>query len=125
MLMAVSVPFIVGLRIAILFIEELIESTVMFVNTIPYIMCISLVSSNIGGFTKKATCGVSHLRSWPVIRVEQSSNRRQVMMFMAYSVGQIITPQFFLARESPRYPTGFRAVYVSVSLMIVIEIALM
>lgn len=77
---------------------------ILFVNTIPYIMCISLVSSNIGGFTKKATCGV--------------------MMFMGYSVGQIITPHFFLASESPRYPTGFRAVYVSVSLMIVIEIAL-
>jgi hypothetical protein len=29
---------------------------------------------------------------------------------MAYSVGQIITPNFFLASESPRYPTGFRAV---------------
>jgi ACS family allantoate permease-like MFS transporter len=31
----------------------------MFVNTIPLIMCMSLVSSNIGGFTKKATVAVS------------------------------------------------------------------
>jgi hypothetical protein len=46
-------------------------------------------------------------------------------MFIGYSVGQIITPNFFLASESPRYPTGFRAVYVSVALMIVIEIVMM
>ncbi|KAH8693888.1 putative pantothenate transporter [Talaromyces proteolyticus] len=74
---------------------------VLFVNTIPYIMCMSLLSSNIGGFTKKATVGV--------------------MMFMAYSVGQIVAPHFFLSSESPRYPTGFRAFYVSVALMIAIE----
>ena len=86
-------------------------------------MCISLVSSNIGGFTKKATCGVSQLRTAPA-EVENIDNN-QVMMFMGYSVGQIITPHFFLASESPRYPTGFRAVYVSVCLMIVIEIAMM
>jgi hypothetical protein len=37
------------------------QGPVLLVNTIPYIMCMSLVSSNIGGFTKKATCGVSPL----------------------------------------------------------------
>jgi hypothetical protein len=47
------------------------------------------------------------------------------MMFMSYSVGQIVAPQFFLTREAPRYPTGFRAFYVSVALMIVIEVAMM
>ena len=31
----------------------------MFVNTVSYIMCMSLVSSNIGGFTKKATVAAS------------------------------------------------------------------
>ncbi|CAI7590541.1 unnamed protein product [Penicillium pancosmium] len=77
---------------------------ITFVNTVPYIMCMSLISSNIGGFTKKTTTGV--------------------MMFMSYSVGQIVAPQFFLTREAPRYPTGFRAFYVSVALMIVIEIAM-
>jgi hypothetical protein len=47
------------------------------------------------------------------------------MMFMAYSVGQIIAPHFFLDKESPRYPTGFRAFYVCVALMIAIEIFMM
>jgi hypothetical protein len=74
---------------------------ILFVNTIPFIMCMSLVSSNIGGFTKKTTVGV--------------------MIFMSYSVGQIVAPHFFLASESPAYPTGFRAFYVCVALMIAIE----
>lgn len=49
----------------------------------------------------------------------------QVMMFMSYSVGQIVAPQFFISSEAPRYPTGFRAFYVSVALMIVIEVLLL
>lgn len=43
------------------------------------------------------------------------------MMFMSYSVGQIIAPQFFLSSQAPRYPMGFRAFYVCLALMIVIE----
>lgn len=39
---------------------------VIYVNTVPYIMCMSLISSNIGGFTKKATTGVSP--NWRVPR---------------------------------------------------------
>ena len=46
-------------------------------------------------------------------------------MFMGYGVGQIIAPHFFISSEAPRYPTGFRAFYVSVSLMIVIESLMM
>ncbi|CAK7205807.1 hypothetical protein SEUCBS139899_008586 [Sporothrix eucalyptigena] len=78
---------------------------IMFVNTVTYIMVMSLLSSNIGGFTKKATCAV--------------------MVFVGYAVGQIIAPQFFLAKESPTYPTGFRAFFVSTALMIVIQAALL
>jgi hypothetical protein len=44
------------------------------------------------------------------------------MVFVGYAIGQIISPQFFLASESPAYPTGFRAFYVSTALMIVIQI---
>ena len=47
------------------------------------------------------------------------------MMFMAYGVGQIIAPQFFISSESPSYPTGFRAFYVTVALMIVIQLVMM
>ncbi|ATY63955.1 Major facilitator superfamily general substrate transporter [Cordyceps militaris] len=78
---------------------------ILYVNTVPYIMCMSLVASNIGGFTKKATAAV--------------------MMFMSYSVGQIAAPHFFLAKEKPRYPTGFRAFYVSLALMIAVELLLL
>ncbi|KAE8151605.1 major facilitator superfamily domain-containing protein [Aspergillus avenaceus] len=75
------------------------------VNTVPYIMCMSLLSSNVGGFTKKATCGV--------------------MMFMSYAVGHIIAPQFFRSHEAPRYRTGFRAFYISVAMMIAIELVML
>lgn len=47
------------------------------------------------------------------------------MMFMSYSLGQIIAPQFFIASEKPSYPTGFRAFYASVALMIAVEITMM
>ena len=46
-------------------------------------------------------------------------------MFMSYSVGQIVAPHFFLEKEEPHYPTGFRAFYVSLALMIVIELIMM
>ncbi|CAL5868794.1 uncharacterized protein PFLUO_LOCUS3021 [Penicillium psychrofluorescens] len=82
--------------------QRLAPNYILYVNTIPFIMCLSLISSNIGGFTKKATCGV--------------------MMFIAYAVGQIVAPQFFIDSQAPTYPTGFRAFYVSVALMIVIEV---
>ncbi len=47
------------------------------------------------------------------------------MMFMAYGVGQIIAPHFFLASQAPTYAMGFQAFYVCVALMIAIEIAMM
>ncbi|THC96903.1 hypothetical protein EYZ11_003620 [Aspergillus tanneri] len=68
-------------------------------------MCMSLISSNIAGFTKKMTVSV--------------------MVFVGYCIGQIITPQFFIAQESPTYPTGFRAYFVTASMMIAIEAGLM
>ncbi|KAB8071207.1 major facilitator superfamily domain-containing protein [Aspergillus leporis] len=73
--------------------------------TVPYIMCMSFISSNIAGFTKKMTVSV--------------------MIFVGYCVGQIITPQFFLSEEAPTYATGFRAYFVTSSMMIVIETLLM
>ncbi|CAI7641756.1 unnamed protein product [Penicillium viridicatum] len=73
--------------------------------TVSYIMCMSLISSNVAGFTKKMTASV--------------------MIFVGYCVGQIITPQFFISSEAPTYPTGFRAYFVTASMMIVIQATLM
>ncbi|KAJ9489247.1 hypothetical protein VN97_g4028 [Penicillium thymicola] len=73
--------------------------------TVSYIMCMSMISSNVAGFTKKMTASV--------------------MIFVGYCVGQIITPQFFISSEAPTYPTGFRAYFVTASMMIVIQAALM
>lgn len=61
--------------------------------TAPFAACIpislSLITSNIGGFTKRATVSA--------------------MLFSAYCVGNIIGPQFFFASQAPSYPTGIRA----------------
>lgn len=58
-----------------------------FAANIP--LSLSLITSNVGGLTKKATVSA--------------------MLFIAYSAGNIIGPQFFYAREAPKYPTGIRA----------------
>ncbi|CZR53396.1 related to permease of the major facilitator superfamily [Phialocephala subalpina] len=58
-----------------------------FAANIP--LSLSLITSNVGGLTKKATVSA--------------------MLFVAYSAGNIIGPQFFYAREAPGYSTGIRA----------------
>lgn len=61
----------------------------------------------------------------PVENIASNSNSTQVMVFCGYCIGQIITPQFFIAKESPTYPMGFRAYFVTASMMIAIEAGLM
>ncbi|KAJ5618838.1 Major facilitator superfamily domain general substrate transporter [Penicillium lagena] len=73
--------------------------------TVSYIMCMSMISSNIAGFTKKMTVSV--------------------FIFIGYCIGQIITPQFFISSEAPTYPTGFRAYFVTSAMMIAVQAALM
>jgi hypothetical protein len=77
---------------------------VLLVNTVTLIMCMSLISTNIAGFTKKATAST--------------------MFFVAYCIGQIITPQFFRSSQSPTYTMGFRAFFCTVALMLVVQILL-
>ncbi|KAL4787060.1 major facilitator superfamily domain-containing protein [Aspergillus varians] len=67
-----------------------------FATSIP--ISLSLITSNVGGFTKKATVSA--------------------MLFVAYCTGNIIGPQLFLSKESPKYPTGLRGVLVGFALAI-------
>lgn len=78
---------------------------VIYVNTVPFGLGMSMLSSNIAGFTKKSTASV--------------------MMFIGYCVGQFSGPHFFKEDEAPRFGTAFRAFYSSVALMISIELFLM
>ncbi|KAJ6090059.1 hypothetical protein N7467_005275 [Penicillium canescens] len=59
----------------------------VFAANIP--LSLSLISSNVAGFTKKST--VSSL------------------MFAAYCIGNIVGPQFFIPSEEPSYQTGIKA----------------
>ena len=55
-----------------------------FATSIP--ISLSLITSNVGGFTKKATVSA--------------------MLFLAYCTGNIIGPQLFFADEAPQYPVS-------------------
>jgi len=59
----------------------------VFAADIP--ISLSLITSNVGGFTKKATV--------------------QAMLFIGYCTGNIIGPQFFYTREAPKYPVSNRS----------------
>ncbi|KID73647.1 uncharacterized protein G6M90_00g002380 [Metarhizium brunneum] len=59
-------------------------------------LTVSLVSGNVGGFTKKATVNA--------------------MCFMAYCAGNIIGPQLFFAREAPEYLSGFLALMICLAM---------
>ncbi|GES62070.1 MFS general substrate transporter [Aspergillus terreus] len=59
----------------------------VFAANIP--LSLSIISSNVAGFTKRSvTSG---------------------LLFVAYCVGNIVGPQFFIDSEEPSYPTGMKA----------------
>ncbi|RDW61934.1 hypothetical protein BP6252_11367 [Coleophoma cylindrospora] len=70
----------------------------------PYAVILSLISSNVAGFSKKVTA--------------------TTLIFIVYCVGDIVSPQMFLASEAPTYPTGLRTLLVARTLNIVIIITL-
>ncbi|KAG4292641.1 hypothetical protein FPRO06_12129 [Fusarium proliferatum] len=78
---------------------------IIYVNTVPFGLGMSMLSSNIAGFTKKSTASV--------------------MMFLGYCLGQFTGPQFFITREAPQFQTAFKGFYSSVAAMIVLEIVLL
>ncbi|KAK1149736.1 hypothetical protein N8T08_005290 [Aspergillus melleus] len=59
----------------------------VFAVNIP--LSLSIISSNVAGFTKRSTTSA--------------------LLFVAYCVGNIVGPQFFLESEEPHYPTGMKA----------------
>ncbi|KAE8162625.1 major facilitator superfamily domain-containing protein [Aspergillus tamarii] len=67
-------------------------------------MTLSMVSSNVAGFTKKATVSA--------------------MMFIAYCTGNIIGPFLFFAHEAPVYKSGFIAMMVCLAVATVLIVAL-
>ncbi|XRM36982.1 hypothetical protein ABZX51_000472 [Aspergillus tubingensis] len=59
----------------------------VFAVNIP--LSLSIISSNVAGFTKRSTTSA--------------------LLFVAYCVGNIVGPQFFYTSEEPYYPTGMKA----------------
>ncbi|KAK4868072.1 hypothetical protein LT330_007270 [Penicillium expansum] len=63
-----------------------------------YAILLSLISSNVAGFSKKLMT--------------------TSMVFVAFCVANIVSPQLFISTEAPRYGTGLRGMLVSISLVL-------
>ncbi|KAF5863256.1 hypothetical protein ETB97_010378 [Aspergillus alliaceus] len=59
----------------------------VFAVNIP--LSLSIISSNVAGFTKRSATSA--------------------LLFVAYCIGNIVGPQFFVVSEEPHYPTGMKA----------------
>ncbi|KAH6688330.1 major facilitator superfamily domain-containing protein [Plectosphaerella plurivora] len=66
-------------------------------------LMLSLISSNVAGFTKKATVNA--------------------IFFIGYCAGNIAGPQFFIAAEAPTYETAFTALLIIYCIIIVLVLA--
>ncbi|KAJ5727014.1 Major facilitator superfamily domain general substrate transporter [Penicillium malachiteum] len=68
---------------------RMVGLTLAVVYAINLPISLSVVTSNIAGFSKKSVASA--------------------LLFIAYCIGNIVGPQFFLASEEPSYPTGIKA----------------
>lgn len=69
-----------------------------------YAILLSLISSNVAGFSKKVTT--------------------TTIVFIVFCVSNIISPQLFISTEAPGYKTGIRAMLVCMALTLALTIAL-
>lgn len=69
-----------------------------------YAILLSIISSNVAGFSKKLMT--------------------TSMAFVSFCVGNIVSPQLFISSEAPGYRTGVRAMLVAITLCQVLSIAL-
>ncbi|RDW74803.1 hypothetical protein BP6252_05945 [Coleophoma cylindrospora] len=105
----VSLPTLVGT----ILLEVLPQSAtwgrcvgVWFLLCVPasYAILLSLISSNIAGFSKKITT--------------------TFLVFVSFCVGNIVSPQLFITSEAPHYGTGCRAMLVAIALVQALSMAL-
>ncbi|KAJ5910649.1 hypothetical protein N7504_005292 [Penicillium tannophilum] len=68
---------------------RMVGLTLAVVYAINLPISFSVITSNIAGFSKKSVSSA--------------------LLFIAYCVGNMVGPQFFLASEEPSYPTGIKA----------------
>ncbi|KAJ5939569.1 hypothetical protein N7466_002703 [Penicillium verhagenii] len=65
----------------------------------------AMISSNVGGFTKRATVSAIY--------------------FIMYCAGNIVGPQLFFARQAPKYESGFLAIIICLVVCVVISLTLL
>ncbi|GES62959.1 pantothenate transporter [Aspergillus terreus] len=67
-------------------------------------LSMAMISSNVGGFTKRATVSAIY--------------------FIMYCAGNIIGPQLFFEKQAPKYQSGFQAILVCLVVVVIDVIAL-
>ncbi|EEB05202.1 allantoate permease [Schizosaccharomyces japonicus yFS275] len=78
---------------------------IYFGSPICFVTLLSLVASNVAGYTKKMVVGAS--------------------IFVFYSIGNIVSPQLFKSSQSPTYDMGMEAIFVSCSITFGLWLALL
>lgn len=84
---------------------RLISYYIIQTHTVTNVMIYSIFTGNTSGFTKKLT--------------------GSALMFISSSLGLIIGPQLFVAKEAPRYATAFNAAISCFAILIALPFVMM
>lgn len=83
---------------------RIVGSWLLFAAPAGFALMLSLIGSNVAGFSKKITT--------------------TAVTFIMYCVGNIVCPQLFVASEAPGYGTAMRGMLVSMSTLLLLELLL-
>lgn len=86
--------------------------TMGYTPNLPIVL--SIISANVGGFTKRMTVNAMVRSFISLSCVERSANliNAWIQIFIAYCAGNIIGPQLFFEYEAPSYSSGFLAIMI-------------
>jgi hypothetical protein len=96
---------------------------IMGFYNVPWVLALSLQTSNTGGTTKKSFVSVSIAIFYGMytgffyIQMPCLIANQTLSISLYVAVGNIIGPQFFLESQSPRYPLGIGAMLCCFSIM--------
>ncbi|KAI1341196.1 dipeptide transmembrane transporter [Xylariaceae sp. FL0016] len=83
---------------------RVVGSWMLLASPAGFAVMLSLIGSNVAGFSKKVTAST--------------------MVFVAYCVGNIVCPQLFVASEAPEYGTAMRGMLSAMVIVLLLEVAL-
>lgn len=69
----------------------------------PFVAFLSLISTNVAGYTKKTTVAALYLSKSSSLSTADPSSKKLTLSSVGYCVGNIIGPQTFRPKDGPRY----------------------